>query len=43
MSADRWGDDVLISEVEDCFICRACGKRGADIRQNFPQARMGYG
>ena len=32
MSGDRWPDDVRLSDVENRFVCTACGKRGADIR-----------
>jgi hypothetical protein len=30
--ADRWADDVRLSDLEPGFICSACGKRGADVR-----------
>ena len=43
MSADRWPDDVRLSEIEPLFACRACGQRGADVRPNFSPARMGTG
>jgi hypothetical protein len=43
ISADRWPDDVRLSDIEDQFVCRACGKRGADVRPNFAPARMGTG
>lgn len=39
--ADRWGDDVWLSDIEPGFVCAACGKRGADVRPMFPQAKMG--
>jgi DNA-binding NarL/FixJ family response regulator len=29
--------------LEPLFVCKACGKRGADIRPNFEPARMGLG
>ena len=35
MSADRWPDDVRLSDLEPRFICRGCGQRGADVRPNF--------
>jgi hypothetical protein len=41
ISADGWADDVRLSDIEPSFTCTKCGKRGADIRPNFPQARMG--
>jgi hypothetical protein len=35
MSADRWPDDVRLSDLEPRFACQACGKRGADVRPDF--------
>jgi hypothetical protein len=32
ISADRWPDDLRLSDIEDRFTCSACGKRGADVR-----------
>jgi hypothetical protein len=29
MSADRWPDDVRLTDIEPRFVCQACGKRGA--------------
>jgi hypothetical protein len=43
LSADQWADDIRLSDVEPRFICKACGKRGADVRPNFEPARMGTG
>ena len=45
--ADRWGDDVRLSNIEPQFVCTACGKRGADVRPDFnwskaPTGGMGY-
>ena len=31
ITADRWPD----------FVCTVCGKRGAEVRPKFSQARMG--
>jgi hypothetical protein len=42
MSADRWGDDVRLSDIEPRFVCSACGKRGADVRPDFNIGAMGY-
>jgi hypothetical protein len=47
ISADRWPDDMRLSDLEPRFMCKACGKRGADIRPDFhwskpPVAMMGY-
>src|SRR5258706_9948265 len=35
ISADRWPDDVRLSDLEARFAGKACGKRGADVRPNF--------
>jgi hypothetical protein len=47
ISADLWPDDVRRSDLEPRFVCKACGKRGADVRPDFhwnkpPVAAMGY-
>lgn len=47
LSADRWPDDVRLSDLEPRFVCKACGKGGADVRPDFnwrkpPAAAMGY-
>ena len=43
MSADRWPDHVRLSDIEPLFVCKACGKRGADVRGLFAPPRMGTG
>jgi hypothetical protein len=43
ISADRWPDHVRLSDIEPLFVCKACGKRGADVRGLFTPARMGTG
>jgi hypothetical protein len=43
ISADRWPDDVRLSDIEPLFVCMACRKRGADVRGHFAPARMGTG
>jgi hypothetical protein len=35
ISGDGCPDDVRLSDIEPRFICRACGKRGADVRPDF--------
>ena len=35
LSADRWPDQVRLSDIEPQFVCKACGKRGADVRPDF--------
>jgi hypothetical protein len=32
-SADRWPDETRLSNIEP--RCKACGKRGADVRPDF--------
>nr|ALS90760.1 helix-turn-helix domain of transposase family ISL3 [uncultured bacterium] len=41
MSADYWSDAVRLSDIEPQFVCKACGKRGADVRPNFAAAQKG--
>ena len=41
LSADRWCDDVRLSDIEPRFACTAYGKRGADVRPHFLRAKMG--
>jgi hypothetical protein len=44
----RWlADDARLSDIEERFTCRVCGKRGADVRPDFNWSRkqasvMGY-
>jgi hypothetical protein len=33
LSADRWPDELRLSDLEPRFVCRACG--GAEIRPDF--------
>src|ERR1700686_5909784 len=35
ISADQWPDHVRLSDLEARFVCKACGKRGADVRPDF--------
>jgi hypothetical protein len=35
LPADRWPNEVRLSDIEPRFVCQACGKRGADVRSNF--------
>jgi hypothetical protein len=43
LMADRWADEVRLSDIEPSFVCSACGKRGAEVRPKFSSARMGTG
>jgi hypothetical protein len=38
--SDGWADDVCL-DIEDRFVCQVCGRRGADVRPKFFQAKMG--
>ena len=47
ISGDAWPDDLRLSDLEPRFVCKACGKRGADVRPDFNWNRkvvaaMGY-
>jgi hypothetical protein len=35
MSGDQWRDDMRLSDLEPRFVCKACGKRGADVRPDL--------
>ena len=37
VSADPWPDEVRLSDIEPLFVCKVCGKRGADVRPDFAQ------
>jgi hypothetical protein len=43
ISAERWPDDIRLSDIEPLFTCRACGHKGADVRPDFGTAKMGTG
>lgn len=40
VSADRWPDEVRLSDVEPRCICTACGRRGAEVRPDFNWAGL---
>jgi hypothetical protein len=44
INADKWPDDVRLSDIEGQFTCTRCGKRGADVRPDFktPVRAVGY-
>ena len=48
LTAERWRDEVRLSDIEPRFVCAACGKREADVRPDFnrdrpgPMGGMGY-
>jgi hypothetical protein len=35
LSADQWPDDLRLSDIELRFVCKGCGRRGADVRPDF--------
>ena len=35
ISTDFWSDHLRLSDIEDRFVCQACGKRGADTGRIF--------
>ena len=35
IEANRWANDVRLSDLEPLFVCKACGHRGADVRPLF--------
>jgi hypothetical protein len=43
ISADQWPDDVRLSDIEDRFVCKACGRRGADVRPDFGWGKKSLG
>jgi hypothetical protein len=40
LSADRWPDNLRLSDIEPQFVCKACGKRGAEVRPDFNWDKM---
>jgi hypothetical protein len=47
MLGDAFPDDVRLSDIELRFVCKECGKRGADVRPDFnwkglPKETMGF-
>jgi len=43
ISADRWPDEIRLSDLEARFTCKACGHRGADVRPLFAVDRLSSG
>ena len=35
LDANRWADDIRLSDIEPRFVCAACGHRGADVRPDW--------
>jgi hypothetical protein len=40
VNADRWPDDLRLSDIEPRFVCQACGKRGADVRPDWNRKQV---
>ena len=40
ISGDRWPDHVRLSDLEQQFVCQACGTKGADLRPDFNWAKQ---
>jgi hypothetical protein len=40
LPADRWPDHIRLSDIEPQFVCKVCGKRGADVRPDYQGARQ---
>lgn len=40
LNADRWLDDVRLSDIEPRFMFQGCGSRGADVRPDFAPPKM---
>jgi hypothetical protein len=47
IGGNQWPDNVWLSDLEPKFVCKACGRRGTDVRPDFnwskqPVEMMGY-
>lgn len=40
LDADCWPDSLRLSDIEQQFVCRVCGRRGADVRPDYHGASM---
>jgi hypothetical protein len=41
LNADRWADDVRLSDIESRFVCAVCGQRCAEVRPDFGSIKKG--
>jgi hypothetical protein len=41
LSADRWPDEIRLSDLEPRFVSTVCGKRGAILRGGSEPTMMG--
>jgi len=37
LDADRWADDLGLSDIEPAFVCAVCGRHGADVRPDWQE------
>lgn len=35
IDAERWPDEMRLSDIEPRFVCQSCGYRGADVRPDL--------
>jgi hypothetical protein len=42
MDTDTWPNGLRLSDIENRFVCQMCGRRGADVRPDFPVAKKGH-
>jgi hypothetical protein len=40
LNADCLPDETRLSDIEPRLVCKACGKRGADVRPDFNWGRL---
>jgi hypothetical protein len=43
IDAAQWSDAVRLSDLALKFVCKACGRHGADVRPLFERAYKGPG
>jgi hypothetical protein len=43
ISGDAWPDEARLSDIEERFTCRVCGKRSADVRSDYNWKRRPVG
>jgi len=40
LDADRWSDDIRLSDIEPRFVRAACGRCGADVRPDWQSLQL---
>jgi hypothetical protein len=38
INADRWSDDLRLSDIRQLFTCQACGRKRVDVRPDWEPA-----